>query len=589
MAKVAISALPAVVTPNAADVFPVVQSGVTKKLSLSLSFSIPPAIGSATPNTGTFTVLRVGSTTGPTWTTGTGAPVATQPKGSLFARSDGGLGSSEYISRGGGVWDAVLVDSGAVINVKYYGAVGNGSTDDTAAIQTAFTAAASARLPVFFPPGTYNITSPITGQGAAYTNIIGSGRGCTKLVQVTAGQNALSFGLVTPITNFFGMSQIDIQCTGIGATGLQIVFGTGTQVQSFVLQGVQFSGSTINASNYWTNPVIVTNYPYNSYWYDVVAFGGFSFHATDAFTFHATQGAFELQCTNCLSVNYRFGWNFIFDAASPGPSHEGVSLNNCGALVGAGLIRALCTIASYVPPSFVIDSANWQGVGPAVDIAGLGDVVIRDGIWITDTTTTPGRDLFSIDNCEDVLISGNQVALPPGSSGITIFHTKTNPVNIRFSDNFIKNFATIDQIYLFDSTANTNRISEFGTFTHPTGTIVNGAVNDVAGNQASQLAMTQNFDGTVGPDGMMTLRGNETAVTDGADTLTITFPTRPVTGLPWFLAGGPFIVAQLENLAAPGTAFPAHITARSATGFELTLTGSGPGIQWGVSYIAMGL
>ncbi len=42
---------------------------------------------------------------------------------------------------------------GQVFNVKTYGAVGNGSTDDTAAIRSAITAASATGGIVFFPPG----------------------------------------------------------------------------------------------------------------------------------------------------------------------------------------------------------------------------------------------------------------------------------------------------------------------------------------------------------------------------------------------------------------------------------------------------
>jgi hypothetical protein len=89
---------------------------------------------------------------------------------------------------------------GAIIDVKAdFGAVGNGSTDDTAAIQAALVAAfgslaspngsANSNLnkPVFFPAGQYLITSPlylygiqggwIFGEGASATNIIYQGTG----------------------------------------------------------------------------------------------------------------------------------------------------------------------------------------------------------------------------------------------------------------------------------------------------------------------------------------------------------------------------------------------------------------------------
>ncbi len=45
------------------------------------------------------------------------------------------------------------------INVKAYGATGNGTTDDRAAIQAAATAALAGNLPLYFPPGRYRLLS----------------------------------------------------------------------------------------------------------------------------------------------------------------------------------------------------------------------------------------------------------------------------------------------------------------------------------------------------------------------------------------------------------------------------------------------
>jgi len=56
--------------------------------------------------------------------------------------------------------------TGAVINVLDYGAIGNGIADDTAAITAAVTAA-SAGSTVYFPVGTYKVTSGITDGGKA--------------------------------------------------------------------------------------------------------------------------------------------------------------------------------------------------------------------------------------------------------------------------------------------------------------------------------------------------------------------------------------------------------------------------------------
>lgn len=44
---------------------------------------------------------------GPTMRSGTGAASGTQPKGSLWLRTDGGVGTTLYVSQGGGTWNAV--------------------------------------------------------------------------------------------------------------------------------------------------------------------------------------------------------------------------------------------------------------------------------------------------------------------------------------------------------------------------------------------------------------------------------------------------------------------------------------------------
>jgi hypothetical protein len=51
--------------------------------------------------------LQIGGGTGPTWTTGSAAPAATAPVGSLYSRVGGAVGATLYVSRGGGTWAAV--------------------------------------------------------------------------------------------------------------------------------------------------------------------------------------------------------------------------------------------------------------------------------------------------------------------------------------------------------------------------------------------------------------------------------------------------------------------------------------------------
>jgi hypothetical protein len=77
----------------------------------------PPPIGINAKNTGTFTdivcdwmtstTINTGGVGGPTWSSGTAAPSTTCPVGSLYSRVGGAVGSTLYVSRGGGTWVAV--------------------------------------------------------------------------------------------------------------------------------------------------------------------------------------------------------------------------------------------------------------------------------------------------------------------------------------------------------------------------------------------------------------------------------------------------------------------------------------------------
>jgi len=50
--------------------------------------------------------VGVGGSSGPYWKSGTGVPAYSAAKGSMYSRTDGGLGSTLYVSQGAGTWNA---------------------------------------------------------------------------------------------------------------------------------------------------------------------------------------------------------------------------------------------------------------------------------------------------------------------------------------------------------------------------------------------------------------------------------------------------------------------------------------------------
>src|SRR5262249_18725129 len=86
---------------------------------------------------------------------------------------------------------------GEIKNVKDYGAVGDGSTDDTAAIQACLDAAysnglsANLNTPVYFPAGNYHITYPIYIKNPGGAHVFGAGMQATTITNY--GNTPVSF------------------------------------------------------------------------------------------------------------------------------------------------------------------------------------------------------------------------------------------------------------------------------------------------------------------------------------------------------------------------------------------------------------
>lgn len=91
------------------------------------------------------------------------------------------------------------------INVKEFGAVGDGVADDTAAIQAAITNAKNANGgTVYFPAGTYRCASQLTIATATGVRLLGEG-GSTQTV---GGSTLLYVGTATPFINISGPSAV---------------------------------------------------------------------------------------------------------------------------------------------------------------------------------------------------------------------------------------------------------------------------------------------------------------------------------------------------------------------------------------------
>jgi len=137
-----------------------------------------------------YKITALGTTTQAQWNTIAGTTGQTYVVGSLFTAATTGASSGT----GAAAVARTLANRFAdVVNVKDFGAVGDGVADDTAAIQAAINKNAT----VFFPKGTYNVTSNITFTNLAFFDsnaIINSNATITFNMGIDAPSNLLFTG-----------------------------------------------------------------------------------------------------------------------------------------------------------------------------------------------------------------------------------------------------------------------------------------------------------------------------------------------------------------------------------------------------------
>lgn len=140
-----------------------------------------------------------------------------------------------------------------VFNVKDYGATGNGTTDDTAAIQATITTAQNASGgQVFFPSGSYLISSTLSIT-ANNIQLVGAGR--SSLIIAASGFTASSkmIWVQAPATGYrygFALRDIVIQNTAVSSlTGVQLDSTYWASLDRADVEGIYATNVYLNGSS----------------------------------------------------------------------------------------------------------------------------------------------------------------------------------------------------------------------------------------------------------------------------------------------------------------------------------------------------
>lgn len=168
-----------------------------------------------------------------------------QTKVDLAAASGAGMVGFQQAGTGA-VLTTVQSKLREVVSVKDFGAVGDGVTDDTAAIKAALIAiAVSGKGALFIPAGMYKITSNLTL--ASGQTLIGEGPDKSRLLVSGSGYDALTLS-----SDHSGVEKLGFLCTAPRASGSFIRMNSTTRgnfVKSFRMQngslGIHISAETV--------------------------------------------------------------------------------------------------------------------------------------------------------------------------------------------------------------------------------------------------------------------------------------------------------------------------------------------------------
>ncbi|MEI6287165.1 MAG: right-handed parallel beta-helix repeat-containing protein [Bacillota bacterium] len=310
---------------------------------------------------------------------------------------------------------------GGSANVLDFGATGNGSTDDTTAIQLAITSLASSGGQLFFPQGTYKITSTLN----LVNNVRYIAQGNTTL-QITVSE----VGLQLPAA----ASNIEISGFIIGGTFARAIScnygGTATKIRIY---GNTISGATLAGAGYTsgifmmnaTDCIVEANKLSGNGLGTTTAFhADIAFYAPAAGTQNSRNKILNNQCSSSVGYNI-LAFNL---------DHSEIALNICkGALTGSGNNNGygivVYDVSSYTLPysttNFNVISnnvvTNTQGTG--IYIASADNCIIANNICAyngtvqTDATLPVGGIAINGPYCSQTTIIGNDVS-SSGKDGI---------------------------------------------------------------------------------------------------------------------------------------------------------------------------
>lgn len=375
----------------------------------------------------------------------------------------------------------------AVFNVRNYGATGNGSTDDTAAIKAAETAAEALCCGgvVEFPPGIYLVsTGPITiaGQGIEWlcqggvssqegSNFTGAtlmnNSNATLVNAVSSAQS-----MEGPLFINCNFNQASGTARGSSTIGLHIASFLnghfwGGSIQNFAI-GIQLDCSVANDNSNWLFD------GHTQYYNNAISIDSVGSQSICAGTFTANDNYFNIRQQGDVGINIAAAGGtsgtIIGNRVDGTTSGTPVPLNY---FVEVSAYEAACTIVGNHIEDPVAVYIDWTGSSGVRGCKIADNYVIdgNDGTEYTATCSLSGSGATSLTSCTAVIgslsdIEPGMVVCGPGLHAWTTTGWSANALPSTSGATFVASAASGSTIAI-DTAATATETSQTYTFGYP--------------------------------------------------------------------------------------------------------------------------
>jgi len=281
----------------------------------------------------------------------------------------------------------------------------------------------------------------VTG-GTQNVRIRGAGRDLTEVWLFESDGTLWTHGHGQLADGTWTVEDLTLRPKALCAAAFEVRFSGRQPAWCHIMRNVHFKPDDM--TNFFRSACVTRNIKRGLDWQNIVAYGHhFHILSSNAFEFppnpDQTLAGNSYNFNNVMSVGYNYALHFDFCgfSAPDNHMHEEVQLYNVQAYAGVGLLKARNGNYAYAPAdNFTLIACGCQGTGPALDLQYLEHVRIRDSLFVNDVPANPTACFATIEECDSVLLDGNQFFSPFGTqlTGLAISGRRTRNVTLERND-----------------------------------------------------------------------------------------------------------------------------------------------------------